>query len=63
MMHSADSLNELPDLHNTRTRTSEAHASVATEWPSASEVHASLVTEWPACLLKLLPEGIKEQLK
>ena len=30
--HSADSSNELPDLHTTQT---DAHASVVTEWPQA----------------------------
>ena len=56
--------NVLPDLHTTQTRTGEVHASVATEWPSASEVHASVVTEWPpAWLFKLLPEDIKQQTK
>ena len=63
-IHSADSSNELPDLHTMHTRVREVHASLATEWPSAREVQASAATEWPpACLLKLLPEDIKAQMK
>ena len=62
--HGADSSNEFPYLHTTQTRARKVHASLATEWLSASKVHASVVTEWPpACLLKLLPEDIKEQMK
>ena len=46
VLHSADSSNELPDLHTTQTR--------------ASEVHASVVTEWPlVCLHKLILRGHK----
>ena len=42
--HRANSSNELPDLHTTKTR--------------AREVHASVIAEWlAACLLKLLPRG------
>ena len=42
--HSADSSNELADLHTTQTVASEVQASVVTGWP-------------PACLQKLLPRG------
>ena len=56
--HSAESSNELPDLHTIQAPASEVHASLVTEWPPASEVHASVVTEWPpACLHKLLSRG------